>query len=842
MKKLYFGFCLCLFTAITFGQNISFEQVVPLPPAPQNIADFINGIPFIADIDNDNDPDVMIIGSETKRYINHGSGSFTEVLGTPFAGIQCSSITFADIDNDNDQDVLVTGQNDTDQLFTKLYTNDGDGNFTVVVGTPFDGVKNSSIAYADIDNDNDQDVLITGQNNSEQPITKLYTNDGIGNYTELLGTPFVPVEYGSIAFADIDNDNDQDLLISGQNNLGQSITNLYTNDGNGNFIEIADTLIENAHGPVAFADVDNDSDQDFLIGSKLFTNDGSGTFTVFDISICSGWFFSCTVLELAFADIDNDNDLDILTGVWYSGWWDQSYGRELYINDGSGNFTTSTGDPFENANSQYFVFADIDNDNDHDALIGNRLFNNLGNGNFDEVTGSPFVESMGTSVAYSDVDNDNDLDVLITGGFPAPYGSAYNCSSILYKNDGIGNFSKVEGTPFEGVYDGSIAFADFDNDNDEDVLISGLSSTNGKITTLYTNDGSGNYTEVFGTPFEGVNKSSISIADIDNDNDLDVLLTGSYGNDWSNQYYLAKIYTNDGNGLFTELAGTPFEGVAGGSSAFADIDNDNDQDVLIMGSTPTTHIAKLYINDGSGFFTEVIGTPFTGGYFSSFAFADTDNDNDIDVLISGSGEDGILFTNDGSGNFTEVSGTPFEGVHNGSIAFADVDYDDDLDVLISGKKNGAQIEITKFYSNDGVGNFTEIAVPFEGVYDGSIAWADIDSDNDLDVIISGSNNTYGPTSKLYRNISSITTKIPEENTVFSDVSIYPNPSQGQTTIDLGGLNNVSINVYNVSGQLIYHKENVSDPTHQFELNADAGIYILEVSAQQQKQHYKLIIE
>jgi hypothetical protein len=75
---------------------------------------------------------------------------------------------FSDIDGDGDQDVLITGQTSSNQAISKLYANDGIGVFTEVTSTPFEGVYNSSMAFSDIDGDGDQDVLI-GQ--------YLYTND-----------------------------------------------------------------------------------------------------------------------------------------------------------------------------------------------------------------------------------------------------------------------------------------------------------------------------------------------------------------------------------------------------------------------------------------------------------------------------------------------------------------------------------------------------------------------------------------------------------------------------------------------------------------------------------------
>ena len=157
--------------------------------------------------------------------------NFTEVPQfTLFEGVYLSSIAFADLDGDNDQDVLITGFGSSGAPISKLYINDGGGNFTEMTETPFEAVERSSIAFADVDGDNDQDVLITGRNSSGTPISKLYTNDGGGNFTEMTETPFEGVERSSIAFADVDGDNDQDVLITGRNSSFAPISKLYTND------------------------------------------------------------------------------------------------------------------------------------------------------------------------------------------------------------------------------------------------------------------------------------------------------------------------------------------------------------------------------------------------------------------------------------------------------------------------------------------------------------------------------------------------------------------------------------------------------------------------------------
>jgi len=339
--------------------------------------------------------------------------------------------------------------------------------------------------------------------------------------------------------------------------------------------------------------------------------------------------------SIAFADVDGDSDQDaLITG---------SNGTvnltELYTNDGSGGYTLVSGTPFGGVALSSVAFADIDGDSDQDILITGhdgsyptaKLYTNDGSGGYTLISGTPFDGVIYSSVAFADVDGDSDQDILITG---------YNGSTViakLYTNDGSGVYTLVSGTPFEGVYYGTINFADIDGDGDQDVLITG---NNGSTVTakLYTNDGSGGYTLISGTPFVGVYYSSVAFADIDGDTDLDVLITGG---DLGGTFY-TNLYTNDGSGVYTLVSGTPFDDVAGGSIAFADVDADGDQDVLITGIIAIEGIAKLYTNDGSGGYTLVTGTPFDGVFYSFVAFSDVDGDGDQDVLITGSGGSGVI--------------------------------------------------------------------------------------------------------------------------------------------------------------------------------------------------------
>ncbi len=458
---------------------------------------------------------------------------------------------------------------------------------------------------------------------------------------------------------------------------------------------------------------------------------------------------------------------------------------------------------------------------------------------FTEVASAAVFEGVTfSSIAFSDVDGDNDPDVLITGS-----DNSTVAISKLYTNDGQGNFTEVMDTPFDGVFEGAIAFADIDGDEDPDLLITGLKTPFDRIAKLYTNDGQGNFTEMPGTPFAGVRFGAVAFADVDGDNDPDVLITGEI----SATGRIAKLYRNNGLGNFSEVSGTPFEPVLGGSVAFVDLNGDEDLDVLITGkSISEDRISKLYLNNGLGNFFEVNDPPFDGVWFSSIAFADVDGDNDPDVLITGdrNPEDRIakLYINDGIGNFLAVTGTPFEGVSGGSVAFSDVDDDNDPDVLITGSNNAFE-SIAKLYTNDGLGNFSELTgTPFEGVGVSSIAFSDVDGDNDSDVLITGFSSEAVGIAKLYTNDLVLTSA----NEIISDFNFkllpYPNPAaSNQLQVDLpagqAGFNSaengfLNIMVYDLVGQLLSRQQvftSVGQQTMTLDISGlSAGSYLIRM--------------
>lgn len=265
-----------------------------------------------ADIDLDGDLD-LFIGYEalagprreqlrypSKLFVNDGSGKFRDA--TEESGIQngaiCLGATFGDVDGDTDPDLYLANQNAPN----RLYLNDGKGHFTDVAVER--GVSDPRDAYGcfffDYDNDGDLDLLTTfyqfflgermvaawyWERSLEHVDTlRLYENDGRGKFTDVTqarGLQRVAYPFGA-TFGDIDNDGWSDIyLATGAFEMSALWPNLmFKNDAGKSFLDVTTAggfgHLQKGQG-VAFADVDDDGDQDlFLQCGGFYHDDGFG--------------------------------------------------------------------------------------------------------------------------------------------------------------------------------------------------------------------------------------------------------------------------------------------------------------------------------------------------------------------------------------------------------------------------------------------------------------------------------------------------------------------------------------------------------------------------------------
>lgn len=342
-----------------------------------------------------------------------------------------------------------------------------------------------------------------------------------------------------------------------------------------------------------------------------------------------------------------------------------------------------------------------------------------------------------SAVAWADYDNDGDLDFLLTGQEAEP---DFDPVIRIYRNDG-GTFVDA-GATLHPVMDGAVAWGDYDNDGDVDLALTGSSREQDHFSEIYQNDG-GTFSAI-SPNIANVSQSSVAWADYDNDGDLDLLLTGKTGI----STHTTKLYRNDG-GTFVD-SGVPLPDLDYGVLAWADFDRDGDHDFYLSGRTQNGVLGHLYQNEG-GTFTAIAPPGLIGVFEGSADWGDFDGDGDPDLLLSGRsdfGETARIYRNDGEA-FTDI-GADLAAAKGATAAWGDSDNDGRLDVLLTGYREIDSTLVAKVYRNVG-GNFVDIEASLNGVDDGSAAWGDYDNDGDLDLIISGVHYRLGSFTKIYRN-------------------------------------------------------------------------------------------
>ncbi|WP_186440280.1 Ig-like domain-containing protein [Planktothrix tepida] len=225
--------------------------------------------------------------------------------------------------------------------------------------------------------------------------------------------------------------------------------------------------------------------------------------------------------------------------------------------------------------------------NNYAGITGNSTWNfktqTLSSFTPDTSVSPPGVSA--SSVAWSDYNGDGKQDFLLTG-----YDNSWNPISKLYKNTGSG-FIEDTSISLPGVLYGSVAWSDYNGDGKSDFLLTGSDSSYNYISKLYKNTGSG-FIEDTSISLPGVWQGSVAWADYNGDGKPDFLLTG-YDNSYN---YISKLYKNTGSG-FSEDTSVSLPGVYGSSVAWADYNGDGKPDFLLTGSDSSyNYISKLYKN------------------------------------------------------------------------------------------------------------------------------------------------------------------------------------------------------------------------------------------------------
>lgn len=350
------------------------------------------------------------------------------------------------------------------------------------------------------------------------------------------------------------------------------------------------------------------------------------------------------------------------------------------------------------------------------------------------------------SVSVGDVDNDGDPDVVMAG----EYFSAGRLTAV-YLNDGTGVFADAGASLATVGADAATALGDVNGDGTLDLFISGDTGS-GNVAALYTNEvvgGAPVFTEDSSAAFPALIQGQARFFDPDDDDDLDLLITGLE----NRSDYRAYLYVNQGpadEGTFelSDNGGTPSlaDTVQRGSVGIADFDGQDGPDIVLTGTGAGGRGTTLVLNDGNGVFAPTPSRMEGLGLWSSTSVADIDGGGSPDVFITGYNAPGDvrarLYSNNGSGDFTDVTSTQASdviGVQESASVLGDIDLDGDPDLLVIGREAIGSAGFPRMYLNDGAGSFglEDDGPSIYGTLKGTIDLLDVDGDTDLDLLVTG---------------------------------------------------------------------------------------------------------
>lgn len=338
-------------------------------------------------------------------------------------------------------------------------------------------------AVGDYDNDGDPDLYVTSYGSNQ-----LYRNNGDGTFTDVTrsaGSGLDDARWStSASFCDYDADGDLDLFVANYVDFTVKGAKVCTDP----------TGVRDYCGPLQFRPVPD----------RLFRNNGDGTFA--DVSESSGITKADGPgLGVVGADFSGDGLADFYVA-------NDGMANQLWLNRGDGTFAegallagaalNADGVP---EGSMGIAVGDPDNDGDLDLFVTNitrethAFYRNLGRGQFEDGRrraglATPTAAFTGFGTDWFDYDNDGLLDLFVANGavtliealrgHPFPFRQR----NLLFRNVGGGRFDDVThraGAAFEPLAVGrGASFGDIDNDGDIDLLV----TNNGGPVRLLLND------------------------------------------------------------------------------------------------------------------------------------------------------------------------------------------------------------------------------------------------------------------------------------------------------------------------------------------------------------------
>ncbi len=446
--------------------------------------------------------------------------------------------------------------------------------------------------------------------------------------------------------------------------------------------------------------------------------------------------------------------------------------------------------------------GDIDENGYTDLVLGNGsrvsfLFANDTGSGYSEQTHPDYIFSQRSNLA--DIDNDGDLDAFVCHDVD---------QSHPYRNDGnqvmVEDQNLIQTLNLAGNYQS--LWVDYDNDGDTDMYLTkcrqGSSPGDPERTNaMYRNNGDGTYSEVAASINMADNEQSWATVfqDFDNDGDFDAYCV--------NHSDANRFYENDGSGVFTDIIGStginPTD-LGAWENQGADFNNDGFVDIF------SEMARELYINNGDMTFTG-IDLPFDEG-----AIADFNSDGYLDVAHNGN-----LWINDGGFNgWIKIGLQGIESNSNGVGARITIygDWGTQIREVRAGVGYG---HMSSLIAHFGIGTSTEIDQIIINWPSGIIDVIDNPDANTQHVFVEGEN------------------ELAVTDFQINGISLYPNPTSDILNFSINNLEGSPVTVIDINGRVVLNTTVSSDNDINIE-NIIKGVYFVQLEVENKTVNYKII--
>ena len=567
---------------------------------------------------------------------------------------------------------------------------------------------------------NADDYLDIAVANSESDNIGIFLGFGNGSFTNQLtySTGFQTRPYW-ISIGHFNDDKHVDIVVA---NYGTNSIGVLFGNTDGTFENPIITRIGSSRPQsLAVADINHDNRMDVVVVSNgtldvmvlLGFNNGS-----FRIGSIYQMGYDSLPYAIAIADLNKNNWMDMAV---------INYGINnlvILLSDEYGNLTRYEYSTGIDSQPSSLVLGDVNNDDILDIVVANSGSENIGifyghrNGTFRNlIRHSTGKSSRPWFISLGDFDDDSFVDIAVI--------DVLNNHLIIFKGNENENFS-IEMKHSTGLNSNpySIAIDDFDQDNKSDIVISNYENNNILLLSSYQIYSIG-IPRSYSTGEDSL-PVSIVVNDFNNDKQLDIIVSDYIGN-------RLLMFLGFGDGTFSQFQTIlTMEGIVFAFIVSADLNNDNQSDIIMTIGNYASIGVVLRQSDGSFTFSDWYSTPQYSST-SGITVADVNNDQNIDIITSHiwSGYIGI-FIGYGNGSLSQVNEYSIGNEsYPSSLVAVDLNNNHhvDLAVIHSGEY---RISIHLGYGN---GSFIQSNIISTGEHDPiQMTAVDLNNDNQFDLI------------------------------------------------------------------------------------------------------------